>query len=118
MFAPLGTTLFETLAADIPASALFWEGEAAMHAGSSGRGWTGFAGPALLCAWLSAVFAVFLMVTLYLWTIVLPVLLTLVTCIAAGYLWRGDKSRALAAVLTIPCTAALTLGGGYLCSLL
>ncbi|WP_162834505.1 hypothetical protein [Amycolatopsis circi] len=65
---------------------------------------------------LSAVFSVFLMVTMYFLPFTLPTLLALVTCIAAAYLWRGDKARALAAVLTIPGTAALT--GVYLCSVL
>ncbi|WP_406631570.1 hypothetical protein [Amycolatopsis sp. WGS_07] len=89
-----------------------------MQAGSRGRGWAGFAGPALLCVLLSAAFSAFLLVMVYVWALMLPVLLALVTCIAAGYLWRGDKPRAVAAVLTIPCTAGLTMCGWYLLSLL
>lgn len=89
-----------------------------MQDDSSGRGWARFAGAALLCVLWSAVFAVFLVMTVQLWALVLPVLLTLVTGVAVGYLWRGDKLRAAAAVLTIPCIAALTVAAWYLSSLL
>ncbi|WP_336159818.1 hypothetical protein [Amycolatopsis sp. VC5-11] len=60
-----------------------------------------------MCVLLSSAFAMFLLALMYFWAFVLPIFSALVTCVAAGRLQRGDQVRAAAAVLTIPCTAAM-----------